>query len=301
MQLYRHVTANHVALSPMPFQRELSMEAYLIENPDILALDEDDLAEVTIVEAEVALPGGRQSKQGDGRIDLVAIYGDSTAGIVELKLGELNGYHLKQLEDYLAKAHAIMPLLRDHLEKEDPKLIGLLVGTAITQELRSRIENGYLVHETIPVAALTLSRYRGNDNNLYVVTDTFFRNESRKFDKTKYRFASGIYGKNRLVLAVIREYVEEHPGITLANLSKAFPKELQGWSGCFDTIENAKHLADSTGHKRHFLKPDETIELNDSQIAVSSQWGIGNIGRFLENAKKLGVSISTAEIGRAHV
>ncbi len=295
MQLYRHVTANHIALSPMPFQRELSMEAYLIENPDILSLDEDDLAEVTIVEAEVALPGGRQSRQGDGRIDLVAVYGDSTAGIVELKLGELNGDHLKQLEDYLAKADKLKPLLKEYVEKDDPKLIGLLVGTAITQDLRSRIESGYLVDESIPVAALTLSRYKGNDNNVYVVTDTFFRNESRKFDKTKYRLANSVYGKNRLVLAVIRKYVEEHPGQTFASLSKAFPKELQGWSGCFDTLENAKHLADSTGHKRHFLSPDETVELSDSRVAVSSQWGIGNIGRFLDNAKNHGFNISVAD------
>jgi hypothetical protein len=295
MQLYRHVTANHVALSPMPFQRELSMEAYLIENPDILALDEDDLADVTIVEAEVALPGGRQSKQGDGRIDLVAVYGDSTAGIVELKLGELNSDHLKQLEDYLAKADKLKPILKNYVEKDDPKLIGLLVGTAITQDLRFTIENGYLVDDTIPVAALTLSRYKGNDNNVYVVTDTFFRNDSRKFDKTKYLFANNIYGKNRLVLAVIRRYVEEHPGLTFASLSKAFPKELQGWSGCFDTFENAKRLADSTGHKRHFISADETVELIDSQIAVSSQWGIGNIGRFLGNAVKLGFKISPVD------
>ena len=90
MQIYRHLTANHVTLKGMPFSREIAMEAYLIDNPDILALDEDDLSSISIVDAEVILPGGRKRKQSGGRIDLLAIYGESTIGVVELKLEELN-------------------------------------------------------------------------------------------------------------------------------------------------------------------------------------------------------------------
>lgn len=38
MKLYRHVTANSVLLTPMPFVRELSMEAYLIENEAVFTI-----------------------------------------------------------------------------------------------------------------------------------------------------------------------------------------------------------------------------------------------------------------------
>ena len=71
-QIYRHLTANHITLNAMPFLREIAMEAYLVENPDILALDNDELSTVRVVEAELAVPGGRRSKKGDGRIDLLA-------------------------------------------------------------------------------------------------------------------------------------------------------------------------------------------------------------------------------------
>jgi hypothetical protein len=67
MQLYRHLTANHITLEKMDFVGEIPMEAYLIENPDILALDEDDLSTVEIVEAQVPVPRGRESKHKDGR------------------------------------------------------------------------------------------------------------------------------------------------------------------------------------------------------------------------------------------
>lgn len=90
MQFYRHLTANHVTLKKMPFLGEIAMEAYLIDNPEILALDEGDLSTVEIVEAEVPMPRGRKSQQRDGRIDLLAIYGGSTVGVLELKHGELN-------------------------------------------------------------------------------------------------------------------------------------------------------------------------------------------------------------------
>jgi hypothetical protein len=268
------------------------MEAYLIENPDILALDEDDLSIVEIVEAEVPMPRGRRSKQGDGRIDLLAIYGDSTVGVVELKHGELNEGHLQQLDDYLANVDQIKNKLQKRVELEDPKFLGVLVGTSITSSLKAKIEKGLVVQDNFPIAGLTLARYRGKDNNVYVVTDTFFRNVSRNLDK--YEFNGEAYGKGRLVLACIKKYVEDHPGLTFSALEQAFPKKIQRLYGCFDTVDNAQRILAEKGRKRHFLKPDELIELSDEGIAVCDQWGIDNIGLFLEAAQKLGFKIERA-------
>ena len=97
MQLYRHLTANNIQLEEMPFFREISMEAYLIENPDILALDNDELSSLSILDAEVHIPEGRGRKGTDGRIDLLALYGESTIALIELKMGELAEIHLEQL------------------------------------------------------------------------------------------------------------------------------------------------------------------------------------------------------------
>jgi hypothetical protein len=54
MKLLRHFTANEEQLEPFPFRRELSMEAYLIENEGVLALDDDVFSSVEIVEEELA-------------------------------------------------------------------------------------------------------------------------------------------------------------------------------------------------------------------------------------------------------
>ena len=63
MRIYRHLTANDVRLEPFPFKRELSMEAYLIDNEGVLALDDDVFTNVEIVDAELSLKQG-QKKQG---------------------------------------------------------------------------------------------------------------------------------------------------------------------------------------------------------------------------------------------
>jgi len=194
----------------------------------------------------------------------------------------------------LGERELLKKLLPEYLSMEDPKLIGVLVGTSITSTLRAKIEQGHVIQGIIPVAALTLARYKGNDNNVYVVTDTFFRNISRKFDKTKYQLDGEVLGKNRLVLSTIRRYAQDHPGLTFASLEKIFPKRLQGAMGCFDTQENAQKILDETGYKRHFLNPDELVELADSKIAVCTQWGIGNIGKFIEAARELGFKIVEA-------
>ena len=47
MRLYRHFTANEEKIEEFPFKRELSMEAYLIENESVLALDDDTFSEVS--------------------------------------------------------------------------------------------------------------------------------------------------------------------------------------------------------------------------------------------------------------
>ncbi len=74
MKLYTHLTANNIKLQEMPFIRELSMEAYLIENEDVLSLDEENLSDVEIIDSELTIKFGRKSKDSDGRIDLLALY-----------------------------------------------------------------------------------------------------------------------------------------------------------------------------------------------------------------------------------
>lgn len=293
MKLFTHFTANNIKLKEMPFIRELSMEAYLIENEDVLSLDDENLSDVEIIDSELSIKQGRKSKDSDGRIDLLALYNQETLGIIELKLGELNQNHLDQLKDYFKAKSEILEVHQEYKDYKELKWIGILVGDNITNELEKIISDGYLIDDSIPVAALTIKRFRGNDNNIYVVTNSYFKNVSRKFDRTKYLFNGHTYGKGRLVLAVLKHHISINDNYTYQRLEKDFPKELQGTHGVFTQIDKAVEISDRTGHKRHFIAVDELLEIEDIKIAVSTEWGIKNIEKFVKRCKELNYKIET--------
>jgi hypothetical protein len=114
-------------------------------------------------------------------------------------------------------------------------------------------------------------------------------------DRTKYYFNNQKLGKARLVLAVVEKYVSEHADINADELLKAFPKHLQGSIGVFNEYEYVKNKYANKKPKRHFLKADEIIQLNDCRIAVCTQWGsgdIGNIEKFIEQASLFSFKIT---------
>lgn len=297
MRIYRHLTANDVRLEPFPFRRELSMEAYLIENEGVLGLDDDIFSNVEIVEAELTLKQGRKSKDTDGRIDILATYSQEYIAVIELKLGQLDEVHLRQIEDYLHQRDQIAEQYPDILSKElapSPKWIGILVGTTISSELASKLRRGHTTDSGIAIAALTVQRFRGSDGSVLVTTDTYFNPPTTSKDASKYKFDGQIFGKGRLVLAVIKRYVEAHPTTTFAQLQQAFPKECQGSRGVIATVEQANEIYATTARKRHFLDPEDVIQLQDSTVAISSQWGIGNIDHFIKQARKQNFTIDAA-------
>lgn len=113
-------------------------------------------------------------------------------------------------------------------------------------------------------------------------------------DKTKYVFDGSAYGKGRLVLAIVKKHIELNPGISFQDLGATFPKACQGSSGVFTALDEANKIYLETGHKRHFLDPEDIINLNGQKIAVSNQWGKGNIDKFIVQAQGLGFEISIA-------
>lgn len=108
-------------------------------------------------------------------------------------------------------------------------------------------------------------------------------------DYSKYQFNGQELGKNRLVLEVIKQYVDDK-NPTFKELLDTFPAEIQGSRGLF--IEKSKYDAlpedaDDKKHNRYFKKADEVIELEDREVLVTTQWGVDNIARFIKKAKSL--------------
>jgi len=288
MEIFRQITANNIELKDYPFLKELAMEAYLMENEDILKLDTDNFAEITVLDAEIALKSGRKTSNRDGRIDILAKYGVDYLAIVELKVNEINEDTLIQLNDYLNEKEQILIKHPEFwTENEKPKWIGVLVGTSISPELQRKLQDGFVTESGIPIAGLIIRRFRSKKGEIFVVTDTFFKYNYTNRDFSKFEFKGITYNKARLVNKILKTIIEFKPNITYAELERLIPQNLQGSIGVFTTSENAQEIFDRTGHKRYYLKSDELIELSDSTIATSTQWGIGNIEPFVNHINGL--------------
>lgn len=289
MKIFKQVTANNIELSPYPFKKELAMEAYLIENEEILALDNDNFTEVAVLDEEIALKKGRRDR--DGRIDILTSYGAEYLSIIELKLNQIDESTLNQLESYLDQKEQILEIGKYWNEEVKPKWIGVVVGTSISAELQEKLNNGYKYND-IPIAGIVLNRYRSSDNNIFVVSDTYFSYKYSEKDYSKFTYKNKTYNKARLVNEIVREFIDLNPTTTFAKLKEFFPKHIQGSFGVFDKLSRAEEIYSSWGYKRHYIKPTETINLVDGEvIATCNQWNPHNISDFIENAKKLGYQI----------
>lgn len=109
-------------------------------------------------------------------------------------------------------------------------------------------------------------------------------------DYTSYKFNDNTYKKSRLVLAVVKQYVKDHKGITAIELAKAFPNKfgLVGRYECTKKLDSLKNdnnkLKDP--EKRYFCKDDEVIRLDNGEVVVvCTQWDKKMIDLFIEFVK----------------
>jgi len=109
-------------------------------------------------------------------------------------------------------------------------------------------------------------------------------------DTTKYLMEGKLYGKSRLVLATIYSYIRNNPNTTGTELLTTFDKSLQGSLGVIRKLDDVRSSI-TDYEKRFFTKPEEVLVLSDGKYVVCTQWGIGNIYRFITRAKELGYTI----------
>lgn len=125
-------------------------------------------------------------------------------------------------------------------------------------------------------------------------------------DYSTYNFDGNSYTKARLVLAVVKKYVNENSPSTYIDLQKIFPDKLQGSKG---VVRLASKVSDRDkgigGQKRYFVDSNDQISLSGEidKILVCTEWGSdsktkdgkiikGNIEPFIRYAKNLGYTIT---------
>lgn len=111
-------------------------------------------------------------------------------------------------------------------------------------------------------------------------------------DTTQFSFDGGktFYKKRQFVLNVVRQYIKEHPTISLDGLERVFPSEIisktrgvvRPLSVVKEWIKEKPDVA-----TRYFMAPNEIITLSDGmQIVVHNQWG-DSFPNFLVIANQL--------------
>lgn len=121
--------------------------------------------------------------------------------------------------------------------------------------------------------------------------EMFTADSTMQRDKTRYMFNGNVYLKNRLVLAVVKDYVSKNKTITCDELKAVFDKSLQGSIGVVEYESVAKRRKDCK--VRFFEKEDDILRLSDGNMLVCSQWGILNISNFITRAEQLGYKIDS--------
>lgn len=112
-------------------------------------------------------------------------------------------------------------------------------------------------------------------------------------DNTRFSLCDGPFlNKRQFVLAVVTQYIKDHPSVTLKDLEIRFPSEIiSKVRGVVRTWAQVKLWADQYGPDilgRYCSKEDERLKLIDgTEVVVNSQWGAVNFPRFLAIAKTL--------------
>lgn len=132
----------------------------------------------------------------------------------------------------------------------------------------------------------------GNDED-FEETETVVEtsHDSAGRDTTKYILDGRRWSKNRLVLAVVKKYMKEHPNTSAEQLLVVFDKSLQGSLGVVRKVEEVKK-AYLDYERRFFVSPNEVIKTTTNDCIVCTQWGKFNIGNMLVRAKQLGYEIT---------
>ena len=134
-----------------------------------------------------------------------------------------------------------------------------------------------------------LKQNRSETNTQTCATDSTLPSSPKKRDTTRFIFEGNVYLKNRLVLAVVKAYVRDHPNVSRNELKSLFSKSLQGSIGTVELAEIAQLRPDYT--VRFFTKDEEILHLDDGDMYVCTQWGILNIPNFIKYVTQFGYNI----------
>ncbi|MFA0167857.1 hypothetical protein AB4565_06545 [Vibrio breoganii] len=114
--------------------------------------------------------------------------------------------------------------------------------------------------------------------------------QSSSKDYSKFQYKGAVYNKRNLALALMTDWID-----------KFQPKDLQAVLSIFDSSIRrriAMPIDDISGNrvKRFHTREDDLIELPSGElIAISNQWGVGNIYNLIERVQQDGFTVQQVD------
>jgi hypothetical protein len=160
-------------------------------------------------------------------------------------------------------------------------------GLALTNSLKKLSKDNFLQEEGEGDETLYSEKTIVNEDG-QLIDETEPAPAKKGRNNQKFKFNGEEYGKGRLVLAVVRQYIEDHkPTLTLKKLKEAFPDELLKRFGVWK--EDGNEVA--SARPRYFIAEADQVKVKGKVIVVCNQWTSENIQPFLKTAKALGYKI----------
>ena len=114
-----------------------------------------------------------------------------------------------------------------------------------------------------------------------------------KRDFTRHQFNGEIYNKRRLVLAVIKRWIDQENPQNIDDLERAFPQNTDPELG---HVYARLNEVPEARQGRYFTKEEEQINFPDgSCYVIYNQWGGPRHKHFIEISRKLGFTIEEAD------
>lgn len=283
-QPYLPITSTHQQ-QLFSYMRQLKMEYGVLIGQAIQIFYDGDLVQQDDPVLLDTIRFERDSKKGE---DFVRLFSKEN-----FNFGSLKEYTLQSIRKINRKQDFRLLLARitskDFKEKFSDLIKQEFIGEydgelidSVLNELNIEIATKNKAGNANPDQIIEIKPNKRNSN------DTILAKEltSNDRDYSKYFFKGQTFGKNRLVLEVLKDYVENNPSTTYSQLKTIFPDSLQGRE-TFTTEIEAKQKRD----RRNFIKPNEVIPLIYTTIAVSTQWSLGNITRFIDHCKQMNINI----------
>ena len=282
--LYSHSVAGGSILKPSKFISEIAMEGYLIENPALLSLREDDEPEIKDFECN-----WEKIDKSKGRIDLLVDYGDKSYAVIELKKGKIDKDAFDQLKSYMSKEH-LTSVAESYFGVPFEECVweGVLVGSDFDSGLESLLVAHNKATPSLPFAAIALRRF-SSDSHLYALTDVLYPNTKKK-DNSRYSIDGDPvpYKKANLVLACVKHYIKRNPGSSFEAL-RGIVGVPRGFSDKCPVLLGHESLR---GHTYGGFYAKDILSLGGSSFVVYSGWMITQEDIYLDIAKRLGCTIT---------